>query len=694
LDSLLVVIGVGLSEADVPAITAFANQAGIAIENSQAEETIRRHAARTEALLRTAARLNTQLDLDTVLRAVCEETARALNVPAAWINLFDEQRDVLDFASAFGLPPEFGAGHTPTPRALHEECARRMGPLLVFPDVQTLSAIPNADQYAALNIRTIASASMLREGELIGVLSVVTFDEVRHFVDDELELLTGLANQAVQAISNGRLYQAEERRASDAATIGTIAQALNASPDLESVFAVVARELPRLSTSDRLSLALLNGDRQHFTMYALSGEQDTALGPGVTMPVEATAAADDVLAGRAHLTPDLSTDLQYPADRALYEAGLRSRLNLPLKLGEEVLGSLNLGSRQPNAFTPDRLPAFLQVADAVAAAVQNARLYEETRRRNWELALLNRVITASAARQEVEGILEMVCRELALAFGVPQSAAALFNAEKTEAVVVAEYVAEGRPPSLGEVIPVVGNPGSQHLLEHKTPLLIENAQTDPRQAPIHDLMRQRGTVSLLVLPLLIEGEVVGSLGVDAIEYRRFSEEEIELASRVAAQVSGALARARLVEAQRRLSTAVEQVAESMVVTDAKGHILYTNPAFERVSRYRAAEVVGQHLRILASSKHSAEIYREMWQTVMAGRVWQGRMINQNKMGSLYTVDATISPVRDQAGKVINYVTTMRDVTRELQLEEQFHQAQKMEALGRLAGGIAHDFNNC
>jgi signal transduction histidine kinase len=77
----------------------------------------------------------------------------------------------------------------------------------------------------------------------------------------------------------------------------------------------------------------------------------------------------------------------------------------------------------------------------------------------------------------------------------------------------------------------------------------------------------------------------------------------------------------------------------------------------------------------------------------AGQDWQGRLSATQAEGTPYVVDIYVSPVRNQAGETVNYVATMRDVTREVQLEGQFQQAQKMEALGRLAGGIAHDFNN-
>jgi two-component system cell cycle sensor histidine kinase/response regulator CckA len=83
----------------------------------------------------------------------------------------------------------------------------------------------------------------------------------------------------------------------------------------------------------------------------------------------------------------------------------------------------------------------------------------------------------------------------------------------------------------------------------------------------------------------------------------------------------------------------------------------------------------------------------MWDTLGAGEAWQSHFINSKKDGALYEVEATVSPVRDAAGAVVNYVAVQRDVTHEVQLEAQFRQSQKMESVGRLAGGVAHDFNN-
>ncbi len=143
-----------------------------------------------------------------------------------------------------------------------------------------------------------------------------------------------------------------------------------------------------------------------------------------------------------------------------------------------------------------------------------------------------------------------------------------------------------------------------------------------------------------------------------------------------------------------LTTAVEQSAESVMITDTDATILYVNPAFENITGFSLRDALGKKARILIErSEDDTDVYEDLRTTLDRGDVWRGRLTNQKKDKTLYEVEVTISPIKDKKGNVTNCVGVARDVTDEALLQRQFIQAQKMEAVGTLAGGIAHDFNN-
>ncbi|PJA31328.1 MAG: hybrid sensor histidine kinase/response regulator [Zetaproteobacteria bacterium CG_4_9_14_3_um_filter_53_7] len=146
------------------------------------------------------------------------------------------------------------------------------------------------------------------------------------------------------------------------------------------------------------------------------------------------------------------------------------------------------------------------------------------------------------------------------------------------------------------------------------------------------------------------------------------------------------------ERLRTLSSSVEQAKEAIAITDAEGVIVYVNPAFSTITGYPEQEVIGRKHNILKSGMQNDAFYAVIWQSISHGDAWQGRIMERKKDGDIYPAMLTISPIFDQ-NRITHYVGVQQDLSDYEALEEQFHQAQKMEAIGTLAGGIAHDFNN-
>ena len=143
--------------------------------------------------------------------------------------------DALVFSGGYGLPAFFDHNVTPMPRAIFDAFNTRPDRLIITPDVQAYPDLPDAALYAQCDLRTIAGAVLWREDRLIGLLNVKSIGRVRHFGDDELALLTGMAAQAAIAIENTRLVEAERRQRELAEALRESAEALNSTLNSEDV---------------------------------------------------------------------------------------------------------------------------------------------------------------------------------------------------------------------------------------------------------------------------------------------------------------------------------------------------------------------------------------------------------------------------------------------------------------------------
>ncbi len=311
---------------------------------------------------------------------------------------------------------------------------------------------------------------------------------------------------------------------------------LNASPYVQDVLPAIARELQAFTQCNRVSIALLEDGNRYFRIIALDTPRPE-LTAGTRLPVNATSAAEDVLAGRPHLTPDLAQELDKEGERLLYQAGHRSRVNLPLQVEDRVLGALNLTWSHPYGYQEDHIPILMAVARALALAIERTRYIEAVQERQRESEILRRATAALTSELHPRSVLERLLDHLALLIPYDSATVFLHREDHLQAVTL-----RGLPEDHGKRRFPRDNPLFQEIERTGQPIVLEDASQDPRfenwDVP-HPIRAWIGA------PLRVRGKVIGFLTVDNKVPGVYTEHHARLVEAIADHAAAAMENARL-----------------------------------------------------------------------------------------------------------------------------------------------------
>ena len=127
---------------------------------------------------------------------------------------------------------------------------------------------------------------------------------------------------------------------------------------------------------------------------------------------------------------------------------------------------------------------------------------------------------------------------------------------------------------------------------------------------------------------------------------------------------------------KKLSSAVEQTADIMFITNRKGIIEYVNPAFEQLTGYAKEDAIGKTPRILNSGQHTPAEFKKIWETILAGKIYRGVVINRKKSDELFYEEKTISPLRDSQGEITHCISTGKDITEQMRAQESLQASEQ------------------
>ncbi|RME74826.1 MAG: hybrid sensor histidine kinase/response regulator, partial [Chloroflexi bacterium] len=240
----------------------------------------------------------------------------------------------------------------------------------------------------------------------------------------------------------------------------------------------------------------------------------------------------------------------------------------PLSLyGEIPLGALEIEAAVDELQDEDTRAIIEAVAEQVAQAIEAARLFEQTQLAREEAEALYRVGRMLARAESEEEMFHIILRETLSVLKLQQGGVLMIEPDGKYGVLRALF-REGQPVQAGQRIPIAGNPSYAKLIETRQPVPIDDFATDPLVEPVRNLDLGWKIASLLLVPIVIEGKVVGAVGADAVEHiHRFTEREINLVTAMADQLALNLQNRFLLEETRLRAKQLEETAERLKEVD-------------------------------------------------------------------------------------------------------------------------------
>ncbi len=358
----------------------------------------------------------------------------------------------------------------------------------------------------------------------------------------------------------------------DLAFLSSVIQGFTSTLELAEVLSMVLEELRRLLQVTASSIWLIDpatGDV--ICRHATGPQQNTVRGwrvpPGtglvgwVIQHEQSLVVADAQQDTRHYRDLDRRTGLT-----------VRSIISVPLRSRRGIIGVIQALDERAHRFQPEVLHLVELLATAAAIAIESARLFQETRQRADRLAVLTQISAAINQPLELSAVVQAAVSELTRALRISQTGLALFDAAREHLIIVADVPASGSPSVSGVEIPLDGNASMQQILATHAPLAIEDAEHDPLLESIRALMRQRQVKSILLVPLIVRDEVIGTFGCDSIgEPHHFTQEDIDLTVTVANLIAVRIEQARLFEAERDQRQLAEALRDSAAALNQTLH---------------------------------------------------------------------------------------------------------------------------
>lgn len=582
------------SDADKRLMMTLSNQLSVGIQRMRLFALERQRRRQAETLRMAALTLNATLDVDALLNKLLEFASQFVIFDSANVMLANEQ-DQLEIKAIRGYEGRdldavfaytFDIWHTPTFKRLYET----KKPYLI----QDTHASPDWEILPEVaKIRSWLGVPLVVGDEVIGCYSLDKL-EVNGFSDEDVRLVEALGSQTAVSLQNIQLLQTTQLAVQESHIVNAISQALNAAPNITENFPKLSHSLQELTDCQFMSLFLFNDDKETGILMALDEPLVAERMSRQVIKVDESSAGATILQGEVHFTPDLSQEVEgYPLTQMLYALGVRSRLNVPLKLGNKVVGSLNIGWSYNNGYKLRHVPLLTQIAHTIAQTLERSRLFDEIKRWTHYWTILHEFSRKITAEVEIETLCQTAVSYLTQKLNY--LGASIFLADPEQAVVHLQAISGENAHHI---------PTGNYQQKFGEGLIGLAAQTnqivhapDTSKHP-NFLPSKRITIrSEVAFPLRSGDKLIGILDMNSDERNAFNEEDIAILTIVSDQLATALGKVLLFAETRKRATEIEQRNQELIALNEVGKKLAATLDILDIHHVMYNEIVGKIFQV-------------------------------------------------------------------------------------------------
>jgi len=431
------------------------------------------------------------------------------------------------------------------------------------------------------SVRSWLGVPLMARERTIGAIAL--FNETPYAYDEQhLRLLYAIADQAAMGIDNARLYEEQRRRAIQLETVREASQRIVSILDLDDLLNQVVILIHSQFGYDHVRIFLVVDDKgMNLEFRAGTGRRASQelLRQGMRLPIDESSFVSWVAAtGESILCNDVTTDPRYRFHELLAET--KAEISVPLRIGEWVLGVLDVQSERKDAFDRSDLFILQSLADLVAVAIETAHLFHDRERRIQELTTLNRIGETILSSLDMDETLTAIMQRVNATFQVEAGSLLLVE----DGRLVFRVTLSPHAEIIKQHTLAIGQGIAGWVAQHGRPLLVPDARADPRWYPGVDADSEFETKSILCVPMKATRETIGVIQIlNPLDGRQFTKDDLQLLESIATSAVIALQNARLYQqTQHRLEevstlyTLADQMTSSLelpVVLDAIVNIL-------------------------------------------------------------------------------------------------------------------------